>query len=404
MDAKCTLVTDSVKVYQFDGAVWKLLGSDKCPVSARTIEDENGAACTKMTLRVPDEEYLKVEYEVIPAGNEREKVSLSNKASLTGVYDGDTVHSKDWEIQKLNGSAVGSGGGITVTKVDASDITKKLSGAEFTLYEVDMEEALKSGVDGAMTEFQKVTTNSNGEAAFGFAGNKMKAYTLYCLKETTAPEGYTAISEPIWIMLKGQDEQQYRDALAQVESLKRACPVVKTPTASTDIMVSDEPYSGQAEISAVKSLQGSTLQRDQFEFVLKDANHKVLKTTKNDANGNINFVLDYTEEGTYKYFISEVVPEGAVNGVKDHITYDTTEHEVEVVVTNGKGKLNAAVTYDGTSSTPPTFTNRYSTTLPETGGAGLTMTYLAGASLLCFAATWMHARRHRDQGRGGSRE
>lgn len=404
MDAKCTLVTDSVKVYQFDGAVWKLLGSDKCPVSARTIEDENGAACTKMTLRVPDEEYLKVEYEVIPAGNEREKVSLSNKASLTGVYDGDTVHSKDWEIQKLNGSAVGSGGGITVTKVDASDITKKLSGAEFTLYEVDMEEALKSGVDGAMTEFQKVTTNSNGEAAFGSAGNKMKAYTLYCLKETTAPEGYTAISEPIWIMLKGQDEQQYRDALAQVESLKRACPVVKTPTASTDIMVSDEPYSGQAEISAVKSLQGSTLQRDQFEFVLKDANHKVLKTTKNDANGNINFVLDYTEEGTYKYFISEVVPEGAVNGVKDHITYDTTEHEVVVVVTNGKGKLNAAVTYDGTSSTPPTFTNRYSTTLPEAGGAGLTMTYLAGASLLCFAATWMHARRHRDQGRGGSRE
>lgn len=69
MDAKCTLVTDSVNVSQYDGAGWKLLGSDKCPVSARTIEDENGAACTKMTLRVPDKEYLKVEYEVIPAGN-----------------------------------------------------------------------------------------------------------------------------------------------------------------------------------------------------------------------------------------------------------------------------------------------------------------------------------------------
>lgn len=404
MDAKCTLVTDSVKVYQFDGTGWSLLSSNQYRVGAQAVPDQSGSTCTKMTLTVPDEEYLKVEYEIIPAGNTGEQVSLTNKASLKGDLEANAGHSKDWEIQKLNGSAVGSGGGITVTKVDASDITKKLPGAEFTLYEVNMDEALKSGVDGAMTEFQKVTTNSNGEAAFGSAGNKMKAYTLYCLKETTAPEGYTAISEPIWIMLKGQDEQQYRDALAQVESLKWACPVVKTPTASTGIMVSDEPYSGQAEISAVKSLQGSTLQRDQFEFVLKDANHKVLKTTKNDANGNINFVLDYTEEGTYKYFISEVVPEGAVNGVKDHITYDTTEHEVEVVVTNGKGKLNAAVTYDGTSSTPPTFTNRYSTTLPEAGGAGLTMTYLAGASLLCFAATWMHARRHRDQGRGGSRE
>lgn len=404
MDAKCTLVTDSVKVYQFDGTGWSLLSSNQYRVGAQAVPDQSGSTCTKMTLTVPDEEYLKVEYEIIPAGNTGEQVSLTNKASLKGDLEANAGHSKDWEIQKLNGSAVGSGGGITVTKVDASDIKKKLPDAEFTLYEVNMDEALKSGVDGAMTEFQKVTTNSNGEAAFGSAGNKMKAYTLYCLKENTAPDGYTAISEPIWIMLKGQDEQQYRDALAQVESLKRACPVVKTPTASTDIMVSDEPYSGQAEISAVKSLQGSTLQRDQFEFVLKDANHKVLKTTKNDANGNINFVLDYTEEGTYKYFISEVVPEGAVNGVKDHITYDTTEHEVEVVVTNGEGKLNATVTYDGTSSTPPTFTNRYSTTLPEAGGAGLTMTYLAGASLLCFAATWMHARRHRDQGRGGSRE
>ena len=392
MDAKCTLVTDSVKVSQYDVTGWKLLGSDKCPVSARTIEDENGAACTKMTLRVPDKEYLKVEYEVIPAGNEGETVSLSNKASLTGVYDGDTVHSEDWVIQRITGSAVGSGGGITVTKVDASDITKKLPGAVFKLYEVNMAEALKSGVDGAMVEPpQEATTNSNGEATFGSAGNKMKAYTLYCLKETTAPEGYTAISEPVWIMLKGQDEEQYREALAKAESLKQVCPVVKTPTASTAIMVSDEPYSGQAEISATKVLQGSTLQESQFGFVLKDKKTgKVLRTIRNGADGDINFVLDYTEMGIYEYTISEVVPEGAdENNVKDHITYDTTEYEVTVTVTKGTGKLDTAVTYGGTDPTvPPTFTNKYSTTLPEAGGAGLTMTYLAGASLLCFAATW----------------
>lgn len=408
MDAKCTLVTDSVKVSQYDGTGWKLLGSDKCPVSARTIEDENGAACTKMTLRVPDKEYLKVEYEVIPAGNEGETVSLSNKASLTGVYDGDTVHSEDWVIQRITGSAVGSGGGITVTKGDASDITKKLPGAVFKLYEVNMAEALKSGVDGAMVEPpQEATTNSNGEATFGSAGNKMKAYTLYCLKETTAPEGYTAISEPVWIMLKGQDEEQYREALAKAESLKQVCPVVKTPTASTAIMVSDEPYSGQAGISATKVLQGSTLQESQFGFVLKDKKTgKVLRTIRNGADGDINFVLDYTETGIYEYTISEVVPEGAdENNVKDHITYDTTEYEVTVTVTKGTGKLDTAVTYGGTDPTvPPTFTNKYSTTLPEAGGAGLTMTYLAGASLLCFAATWMHARRHRDRDRGGRRE
>ena len=105
--------------------------------------------------------------------------------------------------------------------------------------------------------------------------------------------------------------------------------------------------------------------------------------------------------------MSEVVPEEAEKNVKGHITYDTTEHKVKVEVTVPEhgDKLSTKVTYDDASpTTPPTFTNKYSTTLPEAGGAGLTMTYLAGASLLCFAAAWMHARRHRDQDRGGRRE
>ena len=405
MDAKCTLVTDSVNVSQYDGTGWKLLGSDKCPVSARTIEDENGAACTKMTLRVPDEEYLKVEYEVIPAGNEGETVSLSNKASLTGVYDGDTVHSKDWAIKKASGSAGGSGYGVTVTKVDESDVTKKLPGAEFTLYEVDMDKALKFGLDSAKTRIRSDETDEKGTVTFGTPTQKMEAYKLYCLEETKAPGGYNIASKPVWILLKGNNEDDYQKALTKAEELRAKGVDIDTPTVSTDITVYDAPYSGQATISATKTLEGSTLQESQFGFVLKDKKTgKVLQTIRNGADGDINFVLDYTKTGIYEYAISEVIPAGAENNVKDHITYDTTKHEVKVVVTNGEGKLNTEVTYDNGSTTPPIFTNKYSTTLPEAGGAGLTMTYLAGASLLCFAATWMHARRHRDRDRGGRRE
>lgn len=404
MDAKCTLVTDSVNVSQCDGTGWKLLGSDKCPVSARTIEDENGAACTKMTLRVPDEEYLKVEYEVIPAGNEGETVSLRNKASLTGVYDGDTVHSKDWVIQKVSGLAGGSGYGVTITKVDESDITKKLPGAKFTLYEVDMDKALDSDLDSAKTWIRSAETDEKGTVTFGTPTQKMKAYKLYCLEETKAPSGYNVISKPVWILLKGNNEDDYQKALTKAEELRAKGVDIDTPTASTDITVCDAPYSGQATISAKKVIKGSTLQKDQFGFVLKDADDKVLQIMKNGADGDISFILNYTKMGTYEYMISEVEPEGAVGHVKDHITYDTTEHKVIVTVTNGEGQLNTAVTYDNGSTTPPIFTNKYSTTLPEAGGAGLTMTYLAGASLLCFAATWMHARRHRDLDRGGRRE
>lgn len=405
MDAKCTLVTDSVNVSQYDGTGWKLLGSDKCPVSARTIEDENGAACTKMTLRVPDEEYLKVEYEVIPAGNEGETVSLSNKASLTGVYDGDKVHSKDWVIQKVSGSAGGSGYGVTITKVDESDITKKLPFAEFTLCEVDMDKALKFGLDSAKTPIRSAETDEKGTVRFGTATQKMEAYKLYCLEETKAPSGYNVISKPVWILLKGNNEDDYQKALTKAEELRAKGVDIDTPTASTDITVCDAPHSGQATISATKMLEGSTLQEGQFGFVLKDKNTgKVLQTTKNGADGDINFVLDYTETGIYEYTISEVIPEGAENNVKDHIAYDTAVHEVTVTVTDGVGKLDTTVTYDNGSSVSPPFINRYSTTLPEAGGAGLTMTYLAGASLLCFAATWMHARRHRDLDRGGHNE
>ncbi|MZJ86202.1 hypothetical protein GT635_06985 [Collinsella aerofaciens] len=405
MDAKCTLVTDSVNVSQYDGTGWKLLGSDKCPVSARTIEDENGAACTKMTLRVPDKEYLKVEYEVIPAGNEGETVSLSNKASLTGVYDGDTVHSKDWAIKKASGLAGGSGYGVTVTKVDESDVTKKLPGAEFTLYEVDMDKALEFGLDSAKTLIRSDETDETGTVTFGTPTQKMEAYKLYCLEETKAPGGYNIAPKPVWILLKGNNEDDYQKALTKAEELRAKGVDIDTPTVSTDITVYDAPYSGQATISATKMLEGSTLQESQFGFALKDKKTgKVLQTIRNGADGDINFVLDYTKTGIYEYAISEVIPAGAENNVKDHITYDTTKHEVKVVVTNGEGKLNTEVTYDNGSTTPPTFTNKYSTTLPEAGGAGLTMTYLAGASLLCFAATWMHARRHRDQDRGGRRE
>lgn len=306
----------------------------------------------------------------------------------------------------MSGSAGGSGCGVTVTKVDASEITKKLSDAEFTLYEVDMDGALKSGLESATKKIRSDTTGDDGTVKFGSATQKMEAYKLYCLEETKAPDGYNVVSKPVWILLRGQDEQKYQEALAKAESLKAKYPEqLETPTVSTDIAVYDVPYTGEATISATKLLQGSTLQEGQFAFALKDANGKVLQTVKNLADGKINFVLDYTKMGTYTYFISEVVPEGAEGNVKDHITYDAAEHKVKVDVKKGDRKLEATVTYDGADpSTPPTFTNKYSTTLPEAGGAGLTMTYLAGASMLCFAATWMHARRHRDLDRGGRHE
>ena len=73
-------------------------------------------------------------------------------------------------------------------------------------------------------------------------------------------------------------------------------------------------------------------------------------------------------------------------------------------MTNGDGKLDTAVTYDKDPLTPPTFTNKYSTTLPAAGRAGTTATYLVGSVLLAIAAARMHLCRVGAKKGGESRE
>lgn len=404
MDPKCTLVPSTLKVYEWVDGAWSSLSDMDYSSSMERIDDASGSR-TKLTLSVPDEKYLKVEYEVIPTGNPGDKVSLSNTATLTGVTDGSATDEQKWTIQSASASAGGNGYDITMTKYDAQQVGATLKGAEFTLYSVNMDQVADDGnVENARTPFGEATTDANGKISFGTSDKKMNNCVLYQLVETKAPVGY-AKADPTWIMLKGSaSEEDYQAALTKAKDIVDGAEIIDD-TKKDEIWVYDNRMTGKAVINAKKVLKGGTFKKGQFSFALKDGDDRVLQTVTNDAAGNVSFNVDYNKAGTYTYTISEVVPEGAdENNVKDHITYDTTKHEVKVVVTNGEGKLNTEVTYDNGSTTPPTFTNKYSTTLPEAGGAGLTMTYLAGASLLCFAATWMHARRHRDQDRGGRRE
>ena len=399
MDSKCTFVPSSLSVSECDNGTWRELAKEQYK-TALDLVDEGAGKQQRLTLKLPDKKYLKIEYDVISSG-ESSKVSLSNKAELEGVADGCVKHDREYDID-AGASGGGTGHGIVVHKVDEKDVAAPLAGATFKLYEIDMDEARGgAGVDGAKTLFSTETTGSDGSATFGTSSNAMASCKLYCLEETEAPAGYRA-AQPTWILLKGSaDDEQYEQAMNAAKSLLGANTEI---TSDAEIWVYDAPLEGKATIEARKVLEGGTLRAGQFSFELKDPDGKVLETVANSAEGNVSFPVEYNKAGTYTYTISEVEPEGAVDHVKDHITYDTTPRDVTVKVTNGTDQLNAVVTYGDGSQDPPTFTNKYSTTLPEAGGAGLTMTYLAGASMLCFAATWMHARRHRDLGRGGRNE
>ena len=398
MDSKCTFVPSSLSVSESDNGNWRALAKGEYGTALDSV-GEGAEKRQRLTLRLPDEKYLKVEYEVL--SGEAGKVSLSNEARLEGVADGYVKHERDYDID-AGASGGGAGYGIVVHKVDEKDVTAPLAGATFTLHEIDMVKAQSSaGVEGAKTFFSAETTGSDGSVTFGTSSNAMASCKLYCLEETEAPAGYH-VAQPIWILLKGtESDEQYEQAMNTAKSLLGANTKI---TSDAEIWVYDAPLEGKATIKAKKVLEGGTFKEGQFSFELKDGSGKVLQTVANNADGNVTFEVEYTKTGTYAYTISEVEPEGAVGHVKDHITYDTVAHNVTVEVTNGTDQLDTAVTYDNGSQDPPTFTNKYSTTLPEAGGAGLTMTYLAGASMLCFAATWMHARRHRDMDRGERRE
>lgn len=403
MDAKCTLVPSSLKVYERSSGQWTELTQEKYSSKMEKVEGAAGTQ-TRLTLTVPDGKYLKVEYEVIPSGNPGDQVALSNTAELTGVTGGSAIDNNTWIVKNPAASAGGNGYGITVTKYDAQQVGATLAGAEFTLYSVDMDQAAADGnAENHRTFFQRAASNANGKISFGTSDKAMNSCVLYQLVESKAPEGYAA-ADPTWIMLKGNaSDEHYQAALEQAKRIVGDAEIIDDAK-KDEVWVYDNRMTGTAAINAKKVLEGGTFKEGQFSFALKDADGKVLQTATNDAKGNVLFNVEYNKAGVYHYTISEVVPQGAENNVKDHIAYDTAPHEITVTVTNGERKLDTAVTYDNGSSVSPTFTNRYSTTLPEAGGAGLTMTYLAGASLLCVAATWMHTSRHRDLNRGDRRE
>lgn len=402
MDAKCTLVPSTLKVYEYGNVVWKELAEGGYSSKVEQVESADGP-CARLTLKVPDGKYLKVEYEVIPSGNPGDQVLLSNTAKLTGVTEGSATDKKTWTVKNAAASAGGNGYGITMTKYDAQKVGATLEGAEFKLYSVDMGRAATDAIENSRELFQTAKTDANGKISFGTSEKAMNSCVLYQLAETRAPVGY-AVAVPTWIMLRGTaSDEDYQAALTKAKTIVGGAEIVGDAK-KDEIWIYDSRLTGTAVINAKKELQGGVLKAGQFSFTLKDSDGKVLQTATNDAGGNVSFNVEYNKAGEYRYTISEVVPEGAENNVKDHVAYDTTVHNVLVTVKNGDGKLDAAVTYDNDSTTPPTFTNKYSTTLPAAGRAGTTVTYLAGSVLLAIAAVRMHLYRAGAKKGGESRE
>ena len=130
--------------------------------------------------------------------------------------------------------------------------------------------------------------------------------------------------------------------------------------------------SGQIALGATKTLEGQTLEAEQFSFQATemDADGKAVEngyneTVKNADGGTITFpIITYKESGTHYYQITEVKDE------KPAYQYDESKYVVKVDVTDDNaGKLTAKVTSVTKNGEPVksedltgavTFTNTYS--------------------------------------------
>lgn len=184
-----------------------------------------------------------------------------------------------------------------------------------------------------------------------------------------------------------------------------------------------------------KKVDGGEMKKFKFELA-NDENFTNPETVTvdpskatTDENGNetvpVKFATkDYElkdlENGskTFTYYVREENE----SSTYPHYKFDQSVYRFNVVATdNTKGGIDCAVTYrkgyvnsegkwinddttdhDLADTSTPTFTNTYSTSLPLSGMSGVTLTYLAGAAVLCAAAAWMHIRR-KANAKGGKR-
>lgn len=198
---------------------------------------------------------------------------------------------------------------------------------------------------------------------------------------------------------------------------------------------------------ATKVVKGGEMKEFTLEFAdnekFEDA--KTVKTTADGTNNpqtlsfvdKITYKLNDLNKGedptgrgaskTFTYYVREQLPTTPFTNYK----YDKSVYKITVTATDQSDKtikcdvnytkiVNAdgkdipekkqnPVTYvpakdeaTGKEQSVPVFTNTYSTSLPLSGMSGVTLTYLAGAAVLCAAAAWMHIRR-KANAKGGKR-
>ena len=197
-------------------------------------------------------------------------------------------------------------------------------------------ETAKNQADGTVN-FKSLTFNKEGT----------HTYTITENKGTDANVNYSTQSITATVDVKKTD-----DKLVATVTYSGGDGEQKNTITNTQ----NKPKVSNAKVTLKlkKTFEGGELKGDDFEFVAKDSNDKVVGTTKNKKDGSITFDnITVDKAGTFKYTITET------KGTDKTITYsDKTITATVVVVEKDNALVVEQTSYSDGQTDTDTFTNK----------------------------------------------
>lgn len=352
---------------------------------------------------------------------------ITGTVSWTKVAEDDTKHiplpGSEWKLTKKKDADDTADQSWTVidqvsdqsTSSDTTWVDTDTAPGKFTLegllpgtYTL-LETQAPFGYEKNPTEYW-FTVNTNGSIAWtGDEKPSIVDGTTYISDTLTT----TSVEIPVIKSVRNMDWPKDDNGYVPFEfSIEATGDYADTAPKPKELKISVAPKAGETDATRLNNITAT------FGAITFNMSH--LSTEAGTDN-------DYAK--TYTYTVKEVAPAtGAVNKLR----YSKAEYQVAVTVKvardNGKysglttsttvtqmkddmgnalGENGQGVVVQPSAAAPDaipasTFTNTYSTTLPLSGMSGVTLTYLAGAAVLCAAAAWMHIRR-KANAKGGER-
>ena len=272
-----------------------------------------------LTIMIPDEEKIVLEYEVtvnLPVGDDNNALNETNaynKCSLRGkgnVSEFETRVNLKGKVFESSGSSTGKGVSIKLYKCDKNDQTDALEKAKFSCSEVTYDSNFETTATKLKAEGETLPTGY-----LTFSG--LSRNVLYRIVETEAPDNYKLDATPHYFIFKGNSEENYPEAIKEGDNTYPVTLIDKTQ-AMHFYTISNEKGTTKEntiEISKIDAQTKSELKNAHLSIINKDTNETVKSwiTGENNNPGKVKL-----EPGTYVLKETKA-PEGYM--VADDITF-----------------------------------------------------------------------------------